>query len=100
MFNEIFHQKFSYFLLVFFYYLSIFKNICVNISISYTEITQHVSNEKKVRLQLLIDSQSDKEIHCNSVSKINNHLVQNIALFSYKIFRNLIVKCQSVSVTT
>ena len=55
MFNEIFHQKFSYFLLFFFYYLSIFKNICVNISISYTEITQHVSNEKKVRLQLLIN---------------------------------------------
>src|SRR5204862_190232 len=55
MLNEILYQKFSYFFLVFFYHSSIFENIHVNILISYTEIVQHVLNEKIVRLLLLIN---------------------------------------------
>ena len=38
-------------------------------------------------------------IYCNLDSEINNHFVQNITVFSYETFWNLIVKCQSIFVT-
>ena len=47
----------------------------------------------------MINSQFNEAVYCDSVNEINDHFIWNIALSSYKISRNSIVKCQSVSVT-